>query len=288
MAYLFNQKQNFSGWISAGIPLNCLISGNLQTGLNKTIFIWLMPSIKRNIITTVLLAFMHSCIHASDVYKNTKSVWVFWKPVFPLSVSAEQCLHLARFCRQVLLWGFVAPFYAIICSEIRSHNWNYYTTLLISEHTHSSTKRPAHRSVCQRPALMYTDAWTQLLTHNRVLSLLPDAVFFAGFVRCFEAAHSWQRLWKVQLCRESPRKQIGECRCPLWNQFWFSHTHTQTHTHTHPSFIHLSDFLQKQDCALLSTNTRPWGISYYRTTAPSSAHIPHKDTLLQTWTSMHL
>lgn len=43
---------------------------------------------------------------------------------FPLSVSPEQCLHLAHFCRQVLLQGFVAPFFAIVCSEIKSHNWN--------------------------------------------------------------------------------------------------------------------------------------------------------------------
>lgn len=193
-------------------------------------------------------------------------------------MSAEQCLHLARFCRQVLLWGFVAPFYAIICSEIRSHNWNYYTTLLISEHTHSSTKRQAHRSVCQRPALMYTDAWTQLLTHNRFLSLLPDAVFFAGFVRCFEAAHSWQRLWKVQLCRESPRKQIGECRCPLWNQFWFSHTHTQTHTHTltPPSFIYQISF--KSRTVLCCQQTLDLEESATIAQQPQAVHTSHTKT----------
>lgn len=42
------------------------------------------------------------------------------------------------------------------------------------------------------------------------------------FVRCFEASHSWQHLWKVWHRRESPGKQIGECRRLLWNRFSLS------------------------------------------------------------------
>lgn len=116
----------------------------------KTLFIWN----RRLMINRIAVLYpWYFCLCTLDVCTETKSCLSLLEACLS-SLSPEQCLHLARFCRQVLLWRFVAPFSDIICSEIKSHNWDYYMTLLISKHTHSSTKDKCMEvCVCQRPAL---------------------------------------------------------------------------------------------------------------------------------------
>lgn len=52
---------------------------------------------------------------------------------------------------------FVAPFSAIICSEIWSHNWDYCATLLIREHTLQHKRHkcvPEANAITERPPLL--------------------------------------------------------------------------------------------------------------------------------------
>lgn len=92
-------------------------------------------------------------------------------------------------------------------------------------------KRQVHVSVCRRLPLMYTHARAPACKHTIASFSLTlrrlcvcVCVFFVFFLifRCFEAPHSWQHLWKVWLSGESPTKQIGECRCLLWNRLSLS------------------------------------------------------------------
>lgn len=107
-----------------------------------------------------------------NIYSEPKCVWIHWKLIFPLRLQNNVCSWHAsadRCCS-------VAPFSAIICSEINSHNWGYYTTLLISEHTHSSTK---DKCVCLCACV--GGRVCVLQTHNHFLWLQrPDDDVFAA------------------------------------------------------------------------------------------------------------
>lgn len=164
MAYLFNQKQNFSGWISAGIPLNCLISGNLQTGLNKTIFIWLMPSIKRNIITTVLLAFMHSCIHASmpPMFTKRQNLSEFSESLSFLSLCLQNNVYTwhasADRCSSGVLLLHFMPLFAQRLGAIIGTTTQHYSYLS----THTQVQKDQRIEVCARGQHLCT----QMHEHN--------------------------------------------------------------------------------------------------------------------------
>lgn len=139
------------------------------------------------------------------------------------------CVSSTMFAPGTLLWtgaplGFCysifLPLFAQRLRAIIGTNTLHYSYLC----THARVQKTS-ACKCAQEANLYlctlVHGHTRLpactATTNTQMLPLPLAwrCVLCGFVRCSEAPHSWQHLWKVRLCRESPGKQIGECRCPL-------------------------------------------------------------------------
>lgn len=140
----------------------------------------------------------------------------------PLGVLLLHFLHLFAQRLGAIIWT-------------TTQHYSYLSTHTQVQKTNAWTCVPEASTYVHR--CVNTTASTQLLP-------LPAAwrCVLCGFVRCFEAPHSWQRLWKVRLRRESPGQQIGECRCPLWNQISLSDTPLRLHPLSLPSFIYQISF----------------------------------------------
>lgn len=157
----------------------------------------------------------HSWLCMNDVYR--KKICLLEACLLALSL----CVSGTVLAPGMLLWTgapplfcySIFPLFAQRLGAIIGPNTLHYS-YLCSVHTRLSTK---DIQVCEE-----ANSYVHLCTEARRLAIqtqsfplsLAWCCLLCDFVRCPEASHSWQRLWKVWICRQSPGKQIGESVYP--------------------------------------------------------------------------